>query len=176
MEGPYAIICIVLCLAGATKVVNPLPTAQALRGLHLPSSRSLVRALGAAELALAVAGLTTSYALVAIGVGAMYVGFAGFIALALTKDTGVSCGCFGASSAEPNWGHAILNLAAAGTAIAIGAIGPTALADTLTDQPAYGVPFVGLALLGAVIMIALLTVLPEARNHKPPVAQFRINV
>jgi len=168
VEGPYAIICIVLALAGATKIVSPLPTAQALRGLGLPSTRGLVRVLGAAELALAVIGLTTDFVLAAVGVGAMYVGFAGFIVLALRKDSGVSCGCFGASSAEPTWGHVVLNIAAAGAAVASAIVGPQALSDTLTDQPAYGIPFVGLALMGAAIMVALLTVLPKAHTLKQP--------
>ncbi|MGZ0229266.1 MAG: MauE/DoxX family redox-associated membrane protein [Acidimicrobiales bacterium] len=166
MEGPYAIVCIVLALAGATKIINPLPTAQALRGSGLPSTRVLVRVLGAAELALAVMGLTTDFVLAAVGVGVMYVGFAGFIVLALSKDSGISCGCFGASSAEPTWGHVVLNVAAAGAALASATVGPQALSDTLTDQPAYGLPFVGLALIGAVIMIALFTVLPETLTHK----------
>jgi len=166
VEGPYAIICIVLALAGATKIVSPLPTAQALRGSGLPSTRGVVRGLGAAELALAVVGLTTGFVIVAVGVGFMYVGFAGFIVLALRKDSGISCGCFGASSAEPTWGHVVLNVAAAGTALASATVGPQALSDTLTDQPAYGLPFVGLALIGAVIMIALFTVLPETLTHK----------
>ena len=120
--------------------------------------------LGATELALAVIGLATDSGIAAVGVGIMYAGFAGFIVLALSKDSGISCGCFGASSAEPTWGHVVLNVAATGVALASAIVGPQALSDTLTDQPAYGIPFVGLALMGAAIMVALFTARPAARN------------
>src|SRR3954453_10127463 len=98
LAGPFAIACMLLAIGGVLKGIRPGDTANALRSVGLPLSRTSVRALvrsgGVLESALAVAAVTTGEPLLATLVAASYVCFTGFVVLALRSGRPISsCGC-----------------------------------------------------------------------------------
>ncbi len=144
--GPYLVVCGLLAVAGAAKAWSPDTTARALRAAGLPSRRSLVRAGGAFEAVLGVAALLTGLPALAALVAASYLGFAGFIVLALVRGTPISsCGCFGKPDTPPSRLHVVFNLGAAAVAVAVASAPARSLPNALSHQPLAGIPLLGLA-------------------------------
>lgn len=111
-----------LALAGVLKLRRPAGTVQALRTQGLPSAPALVRLLGLAELALAVAVLA-EVPWAAAGLALAYAAFTGFVAVALLRGRPLSsCGCFAEPDLPPTWAHLAVTglLAAAATGAAAG--------------------------------------------------------
>jgi hypothetical protein len=162
--GPLAVACGLLAIAGGYKLARPEPTVGALRAAGLPStlaSRTAVRALGIGELALGVATPLTGSAALAALVGAVYLGFAGFVVLALGRGTLIqSCGCFGAREVPPSPVHVALDVAAAAVAIGAAASASPSLPDVLRDQPAGGWPLLAVAAVATWLALVALTDLP----------------
>ena len=161
LAGPVVVVSILLALAGGMKVAQPGATMGALRAMRLPSSAGLVRALGVAEIAVAIgAGVTFQRPLLAL-LAAMYLAFAAFVAAALGSNTPLqSCGCFGRADTPPSVVHLGVNIAAAMVALAAAATSTPSLGDTLSDQPWAGVPFGLLVAVSVYLCVTLLTVLP----------------
>jgi hypothetical protein len=149
LAGPFLIAAAVLALAGASKATDPRPTRLALAGVGLRVGAPAVRALGAVELAVAVAAAAFGGTLPAVAMAALYLAFDGYIVVARRRGATGGCGCFGASSAPPTNVHLFANLASAAVAVAV-AVDPFGSAlDVLSEQPLAGVPFVALVALGA---------------------------
>lgn len=164
LEGPFAATCVLLVLAGISKLLRPAPTAGALLAVRWPSSIGLVRALGAFEIGVGVSAVVTGDARLALLVAALHVGFAAFVATALRAGSPVqSCGCFGETTTPPSTVHLVANIAMATAAIAVAVGGgiPT-VADVLRDQPMAALPFVLLVAVAVQLLLALLTDLPRA--------------
>lgn len=161
LAGPVLTVSALLALAGGMKVVQPASTAGALRAMRLPSSLSVVRTLGVAEVAVGVgAGITMAPPLLLL-LAAMYLGFAAFVAAALGADTPLqSCGCLGTADTPPSVVHLGIDLAAAIVAIVAAVTETPSLSSTVSDQPAAGVPFLFLVAVCVYLCVTAVSVLP----------------
>ena len=164
LEGPFAATCVLLALAGVSKVARPAPTVGALRAVRWPASFPLVRALGGGEIVVGVVALVTGAPAVALLVALLHGAFAAFVAIAMRAGSPVqSCGCFGETETRPSLVHLIADLVLAAGALAVAAGGGVpSLADTLRDQPMAAVPFVILVAVAVQLLLTLLTDLPRA--------------
>jgi hypothetical protein len=166
LAGPFLAVAGLLGAGGATKVHRPAPTARALGQMRLPGSAALVRAGAAAEVALAGAAVAWATRPLVALVALSYLGFAGFVLVALRRDVPLStCGCFGVPDTPPTYGHLALNLAAAAVAAAA-ALGPdgmglAAIARMDGSFVLRGV-FVVLTVTTVWFAYAALTVVPRA--------------
>lgn len=168
LAGPVVVVAALLALAGAMKITRPAPTAGALRALRLPSSLSLVRALGVTEVVVGVAaGITFSPALLAL-LAAAYLAFTAFVVVALGSHAPLqSCGCFGQADTPPSRAHLVLNISAAVTVLTALSTGTPALRVTVSDQPWHAVPFLLLAVVCVYLCVLVLTVLPLTVGRRP---------
>jgi len=108
----------VLALAGAIKLRTPEPTVGALAAAGIRVSAGAVRALGACEVALAVACALRPSTATALALAVVYLAFAAFVAAALRRGDAAPCGCFGDAGVQLTGWHLALDLAAAAIAIA----------------------------------------------------------
>lgn len=107
-----------LVIAGVSKGIEPRATAGALLAMRLPSALPLVRVLGLAEVFIGVAVMVTGRAVASAALTAAYLGFGGFVAIALARHLPIgSCGCFGKDDTPPSLIHLALN--AAGVAVGV---------------------------------------------------------
>ncbi|NAZ78376.1 hypothetical protein GTQ99_23635, partial [Kineococcus sp. T13] len=114
---PYLAAGALLAVAGWGKLRRPAATVQALRTQGLPVPAALVRLLGAAELALALAAVAGPPQ-AAWAVAAAYTAFSGFVLLALLRGRPLSsCGCFGEPDLPPTAAHLGVTAAAALVAV-----------------------------------------------------------
>jgi hypothetical protein len=164
VAGPYLAAAALLVVAGVPKVADPMPLVRALRSTGLPAGRPLVRAIALGEVLVGAAALALPGRGTAALVGLAYLGFTGFVGLALARG-GVleSCGCFGKADTPPTRAHlavtALLALAAGALAVAPPEA-PVWTAATLT-RPATSV-LIGFAALLALLAHAVMAVLPLA--------------
>ena len=162
--GPYLAAALLLVAAGLAKVRRPADTAIALRraGLRVPDG--LVRAGAGAEVA-AGCWAFTSGRLAAGAVALSYLGFAGFVALALRRGSPVSsCGCFGSgdkADSPPTVSHVVLNLAAAATSGWAALHAHPGVVTVLRHQPLAGVPLVLLTGAGGYLAYLVMAALPR---------------
>ncbi len=107
-----AVAVALLGASGVTKIIDPLPSAGALRQASLPSSPSIARLLGGTEIAISI---------LALGIGGIWVGLAGlmfgaftiFLLVAMVRDLPIqSCGCFGKDDTPPTVTHVVFNTVA----------------------------------------------------------------
>jgi len=165
LAGPYLASAALLVLAGAGKLVDPLPLVRALRSVGLPAPRRAVRAAAALELGLGVAAVLTGSRASAVGVAVSYAAFTAFVLLALRRG-GVlaSCGCFGKADTPPTGTHVAVTGAAAVVAVAVAAWPLGALPDVLAAQPAAGLPLLLCAAAIAATGYLVLALLPALRT------------
>lgn len=168
-----------LVIAGAPKIVRPLDLMRALRlaGLRVP--HVLVRAFGAAEVLIGVVGLATGNR-VALALAAIsYLGFAGFVAMALARKTPLSsCGCFGKTDTPPTRLHVVivgLLAVALGYSVAL----PAAMAS-LTQQfsqglllPALTTVFAGMICWFAYLAMATMPTAYAKPNEPQSTSRYR---
>lgn len=160
--GPFTIAVALLALGGAFKAASPADTATALRGVGLPGWPLLVRLGGVLEMAVAVVALATGGRAAAALVAISYLGFAGFVAVALARGVPIAtCGCFGKADTPPSVVHLVINLGAAAAALAVVVDPGVALADVVADQPLEGVPYLLLVATGVYLTFVALTRLPR---------------
>jgi hypothetical protein len=132
------------------------------------------------EVTLGVATFMVGGRVLAAGTAASFTIFA-IVAWRLVRspDRG-TCGCFGRHSSETTWFHVTIDLAVAAAALAAAMAEAPGLVDARLELPVGGLPFIGLAALGAWFVIAALTVLPAvsvaARRERrvPSVKTFQI--
>jgi len=162
LSGPFLAITALLAVAGAMKISRPKYTAGALRAAGLPANDALVRLLGLAELGVGVAAVVTGSPVWAAATAAFYLGFAGFVVYALLSGAPISsCGCFGSPDTPPKVGHVVLDLSAAGVAIAVNLnpVGPWVGVSSLDLWPA--VAFFLFSGAAVYLMFAIVNVLPQ---------------
>ena len=147
------IFAMLLVLAGYAKVTAPAATGAALQGARLPADPTVVRVLGAGEIALGLAVLLVGGPLPAAGLAVAYLGFGAFAWRQSSRGEG--CGCFGEAAAPATTLHVGINLA--GVAFALVA---TLWPVTLSGSAAV-VPALVLAGLAALLLRLVLTSLPE---------------
>jgi len=161
--GPVAVAAAVLSLGGLAKLVRPIPTAGALRALHLPGPLLGVRSLGLGELIVGVVAVLTGASPLLAVVGSMYLAFAIFVVAAKRAGTDIqSCGCFGTIDTPPSVVHVAVNLLFAAVTLTAAVVGVPPLATVLGDQPAAGVPFVMLGAVTVYLVYLAIAVLPLA--------------
>lgn len=105
-----------LLLAGVAKVRRPGASGRALVLAGLPGTPAAVRALGVAEIAVALAGLGLGgpvWALQAV----VYTGFTAFVARERTRPSS-NCGCFGEEGVPLTGLHVVVDAALAVAALA----------------------------------------------------------
>jgi uncharacterized membrane protein YphA (DoxX/SURF4 family) len=162
VAAPFLAAAALLVVAGAPKVVDPMPLARALRSARLPAGRALARAIAVGEVVVGVAALVHPGRATAALLAAAYCAFTGFVGLALARG-GVleSCGCFGRADTPPTRTHLALTGALAVAALALALAPPAApvwSAQALT-RPSTLV-LIGFAALVAVLGHAVLAVQP----------------
>jgi len=162
LEGPFAIVAIVLAVGGLFKLRDPAPTGAMFSALGLPGSSSVVRLVGLAELTVGVAAFVVGGRLLAAAVAVLYLAFAVVTLVLLRRaDESVSCGCFGRLSARPSAVHVATNVGAVAVAL-VGALGGVpGFVAARPDLPAAGVPQALAIAVGAWLLVAVLTVLPD---------------
>jgi methylamine utilization protein MauE len=157
---PFFVAAELLLWSGGAKLLRPESTVHALRAAHLPAGAPAVRLLGAAEILAGGICLVRPSAASALVLSGLYVGFAGFVLLALAAEQRPSsCGCFGTTDTPPSWLHVAADLLAAVAGLAV--LGtPRAVLDVAAGTPFLGIPFaVGLG-LAAYLAALTLTTLP----------------
>lgn len=112
-------ICALLVIAGAHKVLRPRAAREslALVGIHAPVLA--VRALGAVEVALGVVAAGWPSVITGTLVAVVYGAFCVFVAVLLVQEQGeaADCGCFGGGEHSAGWLHVALN--AVGCVVAV---------------------------------------------------------
>ncbi|MBW3657078.1 MAG: DoxX family membrane protein [Actinobacteria bacterium] len=108
----------VLLLAGVAKLRWPAGTVAALADARLPGNATVVRLLGATEVAAGLGILLVGGRLPAAVAALLYAGFTVFV-VRQRRAAGGSCGCFGEERTPVSAAHVAVNvLAAGGTALA----------------------------------------------------------
>ena len=153
LAGPLHLLAVVLVVSGTAKLVDPAPAAAAMRDARLPiplrGRASTGTALGVVEIAVGVVALAVPTWWAAAALGAVYVGFAGFVLVLRSQDGEAGCGCFGSSSSPPGTAHLVLNVSAAVAAFATSAAGVPDIVDVFDDGAGVAVPYVALLAVGA---------------------------
>jgi hypothetical protein len=163
LGGPAVASAILLAIGGTSKLLRPANTSRALRGLHLPAAPSGVRLLAVAEIGVAGGALAVGGRYAWLVVGGAYLGFACFVALAMSRGGAVSsCGCFGTPDTPPTLVHVLVTISASGVALATAASNPPGpVLVALAGMPLLGLPF--LLVTGCCVWFAYaaVTVLPR---------------
>jgi len=117
-----------LVLAGAPKVLRPDTTRRALRSVGWPVPGWTVRVGGAAEVVIGLVAVAYGGRVAAALVAASYLGFSGFVVLALRRGgTLASCGCIGRPDTPPTGSHVAATLLLAGGALGAAVSGRSGL-------------------------------------------------
>ena len=136
-SAPVLAAALLLLVAGVGKVRRPTYTVGALKSVGLRTGPRSVRALGLAEIAIGLAAFGAGGPVPSALVGLSYVGFTGFLVLALRKGGAVSsCGCLGRPDTPPTRTHAAVTTAlgiAGLVAAAAGGVDLRELAWSATD-------------------------------------------
>jgi hypothetical protein len=178
--GLYLIAAGLLCVAGVAKAARPDETARAMATL-LPGPppllvmRWLVRAIAVGEAALGAAAIAFPRPVTAALVALSYAGFFGVVAYARLQGKPLAtCGCFGRPDTPPTALHLMIDvaLAAAASAVALGAPRNGTLATQLAHQPWAGLPLLFVSAVGlwlTVLALSELTALVAVRRLLEPV-------
>lgn len=162
--GPLLVTAALLAAAGVAKLSRPAPTGLAMAQLGLPGSDRVVRALGQVEVTAALAAALLG-GVVAVPVVALYLGFTAVtvaqVRRARAGGEAADCGCFGAHSGPVDATHVVANVLAA--AAAAWGVSSEGLLTALGDSTARAVLVLGLAIVGAVAVRAVLTDLAVVR-------------
>jgi len=139
-----------------------------LRSVRLPASVLVVRLLAVAETVIGVAALAKGGRLAWFLVAVSYLGFAGFVLLAMAHGEAISsCGCFGGPGTPPTLTHVLIALSASGLAVAAAVTRPPGpLLDGLRSDPLIAVPYV--ILIGCCVWFAYaaIAVLPRTASYR----------
>jgi hypothetical protein len=164
LEAWFFIAAALLVISGGSKLIDPAPTRGALAAVNLPDGAWTASSIGIVEIGAGITG-TVFGGWASATVSLVYLGFAGFVALALVRKLPIqSCGCFGRADTPPTWGHLIFNLVSAAAALAVAAGGSAPL-DVLGDQPLAGVPYLSFVAIGVWVVYLLLAELPTLRGQ-----------
>jgi hypothetical protein len=159
-----------LLIAGTVKVARPEPTARALYAAGISPRSGVARGIGSVEMAVGTAALVRPGPATELALAITYLSFAAFVGFLLIARPGaVSCGCAGAKDVPPSPTHVVLNVVAAGTALAAAIAPPPGLGRMVASFGWASVPF-AIGLVGAgVLVTALVSDVPAAfRSYRPP--------
>lgn len=185
VDAMFWVVCLVLVVAGASKVSAPQLVAPTFASL-LAGGRAdggggrdgrlagdgafavgIARTVGVAEVLIGIVALTVGGPIAAMVVAFIYVAFAVVVVMARRRGL-ASCGCFGVRSAAPSWVHVAVNLvsgaiavvaALAGGGLTGGGItggGPASVADGLADIGGVLAVVVVIAVVVATAMVVVL--------------------
>ena len=154
LDALFWVTCLVVVVAGVSKLLEPSATATTLDALGLPGGAGTARAVGVVEVALGMGGLVVGGPWFAAGVALSYATFAVVVAVARHREL-PSCGCFGARSAPPSPVHIVVNAVSALVAGAAAVAGPVPVADGLADLGGIGVVVAALVLLATVLVVVV---------------------
>ena len=159
----HAVGSLLLVVSGVAKLVFPHPATRFLAGAGLTDRVSIARALGGAELAAGLVGLSVAGPIPAMTVAVTYTVFALVVLRAIGRGS-ASCGCFGRVDSPPSIVHAVGNLFFAAVSILAAGAGssPAGLvAETAADRPGAAVALVVVVCLLAGLVFVFFTGLPE---------------
>lgn len=153
---------VLLVIAGVGKVRRPASTVGALKSVGVHVGRSAVQLLGGAEVILGMTAIGLGGVVPTALVGLSYLGFTGFLVVALRKGGAVSaCGCLGRPDTPPTRTHAVVTAGIGVTALVAAALGGVDLGDL--SGSGTDVTLVGLTGLVAWLVYLAFAVLPHAR-------------
>jgi hypothetical protein len=158
-----------LALAGATKIVRPDATAQALLDAGLRGSLGAARAVGMVELAVGAWACAAPAVGGAIALGVLYLVFAGYLGFLLVArpDAG-SCGCAGGTAVPPSRLHLVLNVVAGVTSLLYAGTAAPSLAAWVASLGWAAAPvWFGMVVAGWLAVVAV-TVAPAAFRSWTP--------
>lgn len=177
--APFLVACALLVVAGTSKALRPADTARAvhsfLPGMPVRRLSVGVGLLATGEVVLGVTALALAGPAPELAVAGSYVSFALVVAYARRRGGPLaSCGCFGTPDTPASGLHVVMDLALAGTAVAMALAGPgVQWWRLLGHQPLDGAPLLGSAALG--VWLVVLTLGPAARlaatRHEQPSAR-----
>jgi len=177
LEGPVAVVAVVLAVGGGFKLRDPAPTAEMLRSVGVPLPAAGVRAIGVVEVTLGVGATLVGGTLLTGAVAVLYAVFAAVTArLVQLGDRAASCGCFGRLSSAAGPTHVAANVVAAAVAGAGALTATPGFVALRAELVAAGVPQAALIALGAWLFMVVLTVLPDtlaAARRRPRSASTR---
>lgn len=179
LAGPLAVVALVLVASGSLTLREPGARRRMLEAVVGRANRSLgVLAVLTAvlELALGVAMFLWGGRILASAAAGAFAVFAGVTWLLVRSGATTSCGCFGRRSGEATSVHVGVDAGLAVLATVAAAGDAPGFLDARADLPAGGIPFVGLAALGAWLAVAAMTVLPAAlaaARRQPAAARVR---
>src|SRR4051812_18932335 len=160
--APVVAGAVLLVVAGAGKVRRPAATVGALRSVGVRVGRPAIRVLGGAETVLGLTAIAVGGVVPTALVGLSYLGFTGFLVVALRTGGALSsCGCLGRPDTPPTRTHAVVTAAlglAALVAAGFGGIKPRDLAWSGSDAT-----LLALTALAAWFVWLAFAVLPHAR-------------
>ncbi|HWG93474.1 MAG TPA: MauE/DoxX family redox-associated membrane protein [Mycobacteriales bacterium] len=175
-----ALVGAVLLLAAAPgKLRRPDDTVRALRAAGLPGGRRAVQALAAGEAVLGAAVLLRPTPVASALLGLLYLGFAAFVARALSRGTAVaSCGCFGRPDTPPTAAHLGLVAVLGAGGLWAAAAGAASVPELLTGGGAAVLLATAVAawLAWAVLAVLPATVAAARRPAAEPDDLFRLVV
>ena len=153
---------VLLVVAGVGKVRRPSYTAGAIKSVGVRVKRRSVTLLGTAEVAIGLAAFVASGPVPSTLVGLSYLGFTGFLVLALRKGGAMSsCGCLGRPDTPPTRTHAVLTAALGTAAIATAVGGGVDMRDLAWS--ATDVTLLAFTMLVTWLVWLAFAVLPHAR-------------
>ena len=137
-----------LVISGISKLARPEPAAKALAAAGWPSSPSLSRSLGGAEVAIGAWALAMGGPAPTAVLALVYLAFAWFSAhLMRVAPGGTDCGCFGTTGTNVSRTHIVTNTVVA-VAISSTLINPVGgVADVIANSPGSGIPLLALSTL-----------------------------
>jgi hypothetical protein len=164
MAAPTLAAAALLVVAGAPKVLRPLDTWRALRSVGVSVPTIAVRIGGAVEVVVGTLAILQGGRVADALVAASYLGFTGFVIVALRKGGVVaSCGCVGRPDTPPTVAHVVVTaLFAAAAGVAAGG-GPSGLLTWHSTSGATVVSVLGFAALLAWLAWLALAELPRLR-------------
>lgn len=162
---------VVVAVAGAAKLADPVGTRRRLRALGGRPLETVAPAIGLFEVAVGAAAVVVGSPIVA---GLLALGYAAFLATSLwARHADVSCGCFGEASSRPDVAH--LLLVAAGLVVALGAVASgSGGAVALAGSGGAGLLSIISGLLAGTVAVVVMTVVPTVRaaGRRSPVPLF----
>lgn len=166
VEGWFFATAALLVVSGINKLLDPTPTAGALRIAGLIHHTVAVAALAIAEIVVGAGSLIFGRPFFGWAQALIYGGFAAFVVVALMRRIPLaSCGCFGKTDSPPTWLHVIVNVTAAFGAIVFALSNLGGIGSIVTSQPLAGLPYLGFVALGAYCLYLLLGDLPLLRTQ-----------
>ena len=157
-------ICALLVIAGAHKVLRPRAARESLALVGIPVPGPAIRALGAVEMALGAVAAGWPTVITGTLVAVAYGAFCVFVGVLLVRNPGeaADCGCFGGDEHTAGRLHLALNALACGIAAASTVAGAHGLGWVLSRSPLVA-PSVVIGLLAATYAAYLAyTLVPRA--------------